>query len=242
MSVGPTADDAVSPPSPELDPPPSSRASLQAPIEEPAASHRLLVLMMGLIVGWGLLMQRFGGAGNIYAVMGPFALTVLLVVSALSSSKLGRWFRPTRLAVVSGVLVGAGMTLATYPAYALMKRLVPELSSRVTVLYAAAHETTLAEALPWTLAIIVAEEVLWRGALLYVLARRVRPTTAMLISVASYAAAQLGTGSWIVMALALVCGTLWTVQRHLTRSVLSPLIAHLIWTPTVILLYPVTSL
>ncbi len=242
MSLGRTANKAVSPVSPDLDPSPSSEISLQAPIEDPAASHRLLVLMMGLIIGWGLLMQRFGGAGNIYAVMGPFALTVLLVVSALSSSKLARWFRPTRLAVVSGLLVGAGMTLATYPVYALMQSLVPELATHVAVLYASAHETTLAEALPWTIAIIVAEEVLWRGALLYVLAQRVRPATAMIVSVASYAAAQFGTGSWIVMALALVCGTLWTVQRHLTRSVLSPLIAHLIWTPTVILFYPVTSL
>lgn len=235
MSSSRTAD-------PELDPPPSSKVSLQAPIEEPAASHRMLVLMLGLIIGWGLLMQRFGGGGNIYAVMGPFALTVLLVVSALSSSKLARWFRATRRAIVSGLLVGFGMTLATYPVYALMQSLVPELSSHVAVLYAAAHETTLAEALPWTIAIIVAEEVLWRGALLYVLAQRVRPTTALVISVASYAAAQFGSGSWIVMALALVCGTLWTLQRRMTRSVLSPLIAHLIWTPTVILLYPVTSL
>jgi hypothetical protein len=39
-----------------------------------------------------------------------------------------------------------------------------------------------------------------------------------------------------------VCGSLWTAQRHLTRSLLSPLIAHLIWTPIVILLYPVTSI
>jgi membrane protease YdiL (CAAX protease family) len=62
------------------------------------------------------------------------------------------------------------------------------------------------------------------------------------ISVATYAAAQFGTGSWIVMLLALVCGTLWTLQRQLTRSLLSPLLAHLIWTPTVILFYPVTSL
>jgi membrane protease YdiL (CAAX protease family) len=63
----------------------------------------------------------------------------------------------------------------------------------------------------------------------------------MVVSIASYAAAQFGTGSWIVMSFALVCGTLWTLQRHLTGSLLSPLIAHVIWTPIVILLHPVTS-
>lgn len=217
-------------------------ATAPAPIEERAASTRLLLLMLGLIVGWGLLMQRFGSAGNIYAVMGPFALSVLLAVVALASSKLVIWLRPNRRAVLSGVAVGVAMTLATYPAYALLSSLVPDLHTQVAALYTAAHQTTLAEALPWVLAIIVAEEVLWRGALLYVLERRVPPALAMAISVATYAAAQFGTGSWIVMLLALVCGTLWTLQRHFTHSLLSPLLAHLIWTPTVILFYPVTSL
>jgi uncharacterized protein len=213
-----------------------------AAIEERAASPRLLLLMLGLIVGWGLLMQRFGNAGNIYAVMGPFALSVLLAVVALASSKLVIWLRASRRALLTGLAVGVAMTLATYPTYALLRSFVPELESQVAALYTAAHRTTLAEALPWVLAIIVAEEVLWRGALLYVLERRVPPALAMAISVATYAAAQFGTGSWIVMLLALVCGTLWTLQRHFTRSLLSPLLAHLIWTPTVILFYPVTSL
>jgi len=198
--------------------------------------------MLGLIVGWGLLMQRFGSAANIYAVMGPFALSAGLVVLALASRKLGIWLRPNRRAVLSGVGVGAAMTLITYPAYALLRAVVPEIETHVAALYTAAHQTTLAEALPWVVAIIIAEELIWRGALLHVLARRVPPALAMAISVATYAAAQFGTGSWIVMALALVCGTLWTLQRQLTHSLLSPLLAHLIWTPTVILLYPVTSM
>lgn len=222
--------------------PESSSSSKLTPIEEPAASQRLLMLMLGLIVGWGLLMQRFGSTGNIYAVMGPFALSVVLAVVALASRKLIVWLRPNWRAVLSGVGTGVAMTLATYPAFALLRSLVPSLEGEVAALYTAAHQTTAAAALPWVVAIIVAEELLWRGALLYVLARRVSPPLAMAISVATYAAAQFGTGSWIVMLLALVCGTLWTLQRHFTRSLLAPLLAHLIWTPTVILFYPVTSL
>jgi membrane protease YdiL (CAAX protease family) len=42
------------------------------------------------------------------------------------------------------------------------------------------------------------------------------------------------------MAMAGVCGSIWTLQRVYTDSLLSPLIAHLIWSPIVILLYPVT--
>jgi membrane protease YdiL (CAAX protease family) len=226
---------------PARDGEPGLEREAPAPIEA-AASRRLLLLMLGLIVGWGLLMQRFGSTANIYAVMGPFALSVALVTLALASSKLFVWLRPNARAVLSGLGVGAAMTLGTYPAYALLRSFVPGIEGQVAALYTAAHQTTLAEALPWVVAIIVAEELLWRGALLYVLARRVPPALAMAISVASYAAAQFGTGSWIVMLLALVCGTLWTLQRHLTRSLLSPLLAHLIWTPTVILFYPVTSM
>lgn len=220
----------------------SSGPPLPTSIEEPAASHRLLLLMLGLIVGWGLLMQGFGSSANIYAVMGPFALSVLLVVLALASSQLAVWLRPSLRAALIGLAVGVGMTLATYPAYALLRSLVPEIETSVAALYRAAHQTPLAESLPWVIAIIVAEEVLWRGALLHVLARRVSPALALVISVGTYAVAQLGSGSWIVMALAVVCGTLWTLQRFFTRSLLSPLVAHLIWTPTVILFYPVTSL
>jgi CAAX protease family protein len=205
-----------------------------------ASPVRLLVLMLGLIVGWGLLMHRFGG-GNIYAVMGPFALTVLLVVCALAGRDLRRWLQPTRLAVLSGLGVGVVMTVLTYPLYSESRALFPQLGGLVRGLYSAAHRTTPLEALPWVLAIIIAEELLWRGALLHVLARRIPDALAIALSVLTYTLAQFGTGSWVVMLLALVCGTIWTLQRRLTGSLLSPLIAHLIWTPVVILFHPVTS-
>jgi membrane protease YdiL (CAAX protease family) len=87
----------------------------------------------------------------------------------------------------------------------------------------------------------MAEELLWRGALLEALERRTSRLAAFAISVGSYALAQLGSGSWIVFALALVCGALWTLERLLTRSLLASAISHLIWTQTVILLHPVVA-
>ena len=198
-----------------------------------------LIASSAPIAPWFLLMGRFGA--GIYALMGPFALGVALLVGVVYRARVREWLRPTRRGVVVGVLVGAGMTLATYPLYALACSIYPPLRVDVAVLYGAARETPLSEALPWVLAIIVAEELLWRGALLEAFATRVSPRAALALSVATYCLAQAGTGSWIVTALALICGTLWTVQRHLTRSLLSPLIAHLIWTPTVILLLPVNT-
>lgn len=122
-----------------------------------------------------------------------------------------------------------------------MSELSPELGGRVASLYQATQQTKLAEAWLWLPVIIIAEELLWRGAVLHVLSERVPQSVAMAISIGSYALAQLGTGSWIAMLLAAVCGSIWTLQRYLTHSLLSPLHAHLIWTPVVILLHPVNT-
>jgi membrane protease YdiL (CAAX protease family) len=205
----------------------------------PGRVRWLLVGSLAAIGIWCALMGRFGA--GIYALMGPFAVGVALLVAAALPAQLREWLRPTRRGVAVGLIVGVGMTLATYPLYALACAVYPGLRVDVAVLYGAAREASLAEALPWVLAIIVAEELLWRGALLELLAGRVSPVYAMALSVLSYCVAQAGTGSLIVTLLALVCGTLWTLQRHLTRSLLSPLIAHLIWTPTVILFVPVNA-
>ncbi len=207
--------------------------------ELPAASSRLLVLVLVLICGWGVLMRHFGG--GIYRVMGPFALAVLLGVAAVTQKELRGWLRPTRAGIGSGIAVGLLMTLATYPAYELAAALFPELGAQVASLYAATRQATPGQALVWMPAIILAEELLWRGALLHVLSARVPQSAAMALSISSYALAQLGTGSWIVMLLAAVCGSIWTLQRRLTCSLLSPLLAHLIWTPVVMFLHPVAT-
>lgn len=211
----------------------------RGPAELRTSSYRLLALMGGLIAGWGLLMQHFDG--NIYGIMGPFALSVVAVIAALSTHELRRWLRPTKLALLSGLGVGVAMTLLTYPLFSLVRASFPGLGSAVSELYATAQRTSVAEALPWVVAIIIAEELLWRGALLHVLSCRVPDRLALVLSVLSYALAQFGSGSWIVMLLALVCGGIWTLQRRWTHSLLAPLISHLIWTTVVVLLHPVTG-
>ena len=204
--------------------------------------HAGLLASAALVVVWGLLMSRFGGA-DVYWVMGVYAASVLAVAPLLA--KLRRptqrrpWLALSLRAALTGIAVGAAMTLVTYPAFRLAVQLVPALEPGVEALYAAARARDLAVALAWTALIIVAEEVLWRGLVLDLLDERM-PRLSSALSVGSYALAQLGSGSLIVLLLALVCGTVWTAQRRATDSLLAPLLAHLIWTPTVILLVPVT--
>lgn len=204
--------------------------------------HAALAATAVLIAVWAALMSRFGGT-NVYAVMGPYAAVVIAVaplLGRLSGVVQRRSLEITPRAIMLGVALGALMTLATYPAFRIATELVPGLAASVRALYAAARARELASALAWTVLIIVAEEVLWRGLVLDVLDERVPAHAASALSIASYALAQLGSGSLIVLLLALVCGTLWTIQRRATGSIVAPLIAHLIWSPTVILLYPVT--
>jgi membrane protease YdiL (CAAX protease family) len=199
----------------------------------------MLVLLGVLALAWFLLIQRFG-AGDVYAVIGPYAYAISLLLIGLRPRVIAAWFAPHRRAIAIGLAVGVAMTVLTYPAFHLVAAAFPGFDSQVQSLYGGARSTTLPKALAWVVGIVLAEELLFRGVLPDALSRHVSERAAYAISLLVYVLAQAGTGSMIVALIAVVCGTLWSVERKLTNSLLAPLISHLIWTPTVILLYPVT--
>lgn len=198
-----------------------------------------VLLLAGLMVVWCLLIRRFG-EGNVYAVVGPYACAVCALSVATDPRHTLAIMRPRLRPILIGLALGVLMTVLTYPVFKLARDLVPGLDGAVEGLYRGARSTTLPRALGWVVAIIFAEELLFRGAFPRALRRFVPERPAYALSLLCYVLAQLGTGSLIVGLLALVCGAVWTTQRVLTGSLLSPLIAHLIWSPTVILLHPVT--
>ncbi len=89
--------------------------------------------------------------------------------------------------------------------------------------------------------VVVAEEVLWRGAFIGAGSRLVPRRVAAILSVVTYAAVQLGTGSWVVVLAALVCGAFWSTERLVTGSLVASLVSHAIWTFAIIHFYPVTA-
>ncbi len=215
---------------------PTPRLSSARPSAWKTAGALGLVLLITL--PWALLMTRFGNE-NIYPQLGPVAAAALLVVAVAQPRRLHAWLVPSAPAVVTGVGVGIAMTALTYPLFHGAAWLLPRLNTDVAALYAGAGGASLSQSLAWVGVIVVAEEVLWRGVLLEAL-REVLPSSwAIGLAVVSYAAAQLGTGSLLVVSIALGCGALWTLQRLITGSVLSAVISHAIWTPTVVLLCPV---
>jgi membrane protease YdiL (CAAX protease family) len=204
-----------------------------------SGARRISFVLVGLVSVWFLLMRQFGGS-DIYSVLGPYALAVVAVLWLLRPHKVAYWLTPELKPIVIGVVIGVAMTLATYPVFHLAARWIPGLDSYVGALYRSAATAPLHVELGWVAVIIVAEELLWRGCVLEALERKLPATPALLACVAVYTLAQLGSGSWVVGAMAAVCGLIWTLERKWTDSLLAPLISHLIWTPTVILLHPVT--
>lgn len=189
---------------------------------------------------WGAMMLQFG-ARAIYWLAGSYALLASALVAWVLGHELRALLRPRLRDVGVGLAVGAAMTLATYPVYRLAVAWLPWLEQHVAELYRTSHEERLLTALAWVLVISFAEELLFRGAWPLALERRLGSRGASVASVALYAGAQTCTGSLIVGLLALCCGTLWTLERQLTGSIVPSILSHMIWTPTVILLRPVTG-
>jgi membrane protease YdiL (CAAX protease family) len=185
-------------------------------------------------------MSRFGNT-DVYLVMGPYACVVTVVCIALSPREVLAAFRCNVTGVLLGLVVGAAMTALTYPAFSLAVRIIPGLHAQVAGLYQFASTTSLSKALFWVTTLVIAEEVLFRQVLPRALQLWTAERIAFALAVVIYSFAQLGSGSWIIFLLALVCGTTWTALRLYTGSITPSLIAHGIWTPTVIVLVPVVS-
>jgi len=198
----------------------------------------MLVLLGLLTLAWFFLIRRFG-RGDVYAAIGPYACVVSVLLIGMRARVIAGWLRPSARPIAIGLGVGVAMTVLTYPVFNLARAVFPALDANVQSLYSGARSTALPKALAWLGAIVLAEELLFRGVLPNALSHYISERAAFGVSLLSYTLAQFGTGSLIVTLMAAVCGGIWTLERKFTDSLLAPLISHLIWTPTLILLHPV---
>lgn len=189
------------------------------------------------VLGWAAALSQYGEP-NMYPLLGGYAALVSAVILGTDATTRSLLVFDRR-SVGSGLAVAAVMVAGTHLSFALATALHPEIAADVQGDYAATDIAGNWSVVPMVMMIVIAEELLWRGALMEHLGRTTTQKAAL--SVALYVAVQVVTGTWVIVALALVCGVLWTAQRLWARSLVSPLVTHLIWTPTVMVIWPVAG-
>jgi len=178
----------------------------------------------------------------------PLALFALAAAARLVAGDPGtrRLLRPTPVATAAGAAVGVASLAATYLLHAALAGVWPELSASVSGLYRMLASGPGAR---WQLALMIgfvgaAEEIVWRGRALPALPGAPGPAlgraelAAAARGAALYGVVHLASGSRILPLMAFVCGLGWAVLRLATRSLWAPMVAHVTWSSTVLIVRP----
>lgn len=171
----------------------------------------------------------------------PIGLAAIIVPAAIVSAgwpDVRELFPPSWSTILIGLLGATIMLAATYGVFPLVAGRVPALAVETGNLYATflAGRRTVA-ILSFVIPVIVAEELMWRGAFQEWIAQRLpaRRLAIIVLAAAGYAIAHLPLGSPLLAGVAFLCGLYWSALRSLTRSVVPSLIAHLAWDLALIL-------
>ncbi len=139
--------------------------------------------------------------------------------------------RVTPTIAALAILSAAAMIAVTYLAFPLLVRWFPPLAVQTQALYSrflAQH--TLAILIAGVVPVVVAEEVVWRGAFQGGFVRY-----GVLGAALTYALVTAPAGSLLLVVVALVCGLYWSALRAISGSLIPPLCAHLAWDLALIL-------
>lgn len=170
------------------------------------------------------------------AIAAAIGIAATLFASRLSLRTSPRW-------IALGIGAGLAMAIATHVLYPVGVALVPGLEREVEALYAELHAPPGPRAaIPILLLVVLAEELVFRGLLVAILARwGMKPAATVVVATALYAVPQLAGGEPVLIALALVCGAVWTWQRVISGTIWAPLITHTLWDLIVFVLVPLPT-
>jgi membrane protease YdiL (CAAX protease family) len=197
-----------------------------------------MVVGIVAIAGWIACLTALRD-GEVFSRLGLYSLVVILAVMLTDGGNLRVLLRPSRRLLFIGFGSGLAMAGVTYLGYWLVIAVVPAVRPSVQQLFALFWQPPgPVLQLHWLLAIVVAEELLWRGLWPTLTDARRRPWLGAGVAVVLYAIGQSGSGSPMVVALAVACGAVWTAQRMWTRSLWPPLLTHAIWNLLVLVWFP----
>lgn len=223
-----------------------AEAALVAPVErdhrqsDAAFRRRRVVAGITLVAGAVLLWRSLRIApGDPMFYAATFALAALWAIGALASGPLHLGRARTRTGrtdaqpVVQALALGA-LLVGLFCLGAVVVSRVPFLRGPVDDLLDHARYGSLGVVLLVVIANGIGEELYFRGALYAAIGRRY-PVT---VSTVVYALTTVGSGVPLLVFAAAVLGVFTGLQRRVTGGILGPIVLHLTWSASMLLLLP----
>ena len=165
-------------------------------------------------------------------------ISLVLVLVAMGGVAWRELWRPSwrRLGValtIATVMVGAALGIV-----AAIRRWLPEVAAGADEVYAWASLVSPWIALPVLLAIVAAEDWLWRGAVTLPLAAKVGPWRGCILAGALFGAAHWMAGPPVLILAAFLAGTIWSALTVRTRSLFVTVCCHATWDVAILTLSP----
>jgi membrane protease YdiL (CAAX protease family) len=209
----------------------------------PSASARPVIAGSPvLLIAAAWLCWRAGAAAasqfGVWPGIGTAASLAGVLAVALRGRDLLPLLRVTARDVALGVLAGAVMIVATYLLYEPAQALPFGIRPGTELMYQRFRDAPLALIAVLMPVCVVSEELVWRGLGQGALESRLGPWWAALVTAVIYGSAHFGAGLPLLPYLAGVCGLYWGLLRAATGSLTAPLIAHITWDVTVLILFP----
>jgi len=195
------------------------------------------VLPIACVIVW-IVAAAVARAVGVWLAIGGAAIALGLAVWAVDPTRARQLVRPTAGLIAVGAAAGGAMTVVTHLLYPEVARHLPSIRADVATLYAAFRAPSLAVAAIALGPVVIGEELVWRGAVQTALVGRFGRRGGVFLAAMTYALAHAAIGSALLVLVALLCGIVWGALRAASRSLLPPLVAHLLWDVLVLLCLP----
>jgi len=175
---------------------------------------------------------------GIWLAVGGAAVALGVAVWVADREQAGRLLRPSPRLLAVGAAAGVAMAAVTALLYPVLARRLPFIAPDTALLYSAFRAPSLAVASIALAPVVVGEELVWRGVVQAALTRRFGGPFGVVCAAVAYALAHAALGSPVLVAVALLCGIAWGALRAASKSLVPPLVAHLVWDALVLLWLP----
>lgn len=189
-------------------------------------------------IGWFVAMWVGHQVGRLDMILVAFSLVICGAIWLLRRTDFARWFCFRGRALLEGALVGLFLVVAAHFVYPFLPRWFPFVETGVQQ---ALHSLSTDSAWATLPLIAFTEEILFRGLLLDEMIEKWGARIAYPVSVLFYAGAQSGAGIALLPGLAFGFGAVFAFERYRTRGLWAPLVTHLIWTPSVVVFFPIAG-